>query len=508
MAYEISISGIDEIYFSLINKIDVSVYALDEEERLFFISPAIERISGHKCGDLTGKFLRDFLTSDAGRPPEGFFQDPAGVAVTHDVSIIDVDSTPIKCVITNYRVDGDARIKSVGLIEKNQGTDPEADEKIRKFSIAVEQSPATVVITDKHGSIEYVNPKFTRLTGYSFEEALGQNPRILKSGKQPPEFYREMWQTISSGNEWRGEFHNKKKNDGMYWEAASISPIADKYGEITHYVAVKEDITDRKMAEEALRISEENLRKRNNDMERELEYAKVVISRLLPDKPPLIKNLKVDFRYVPLDAIGGDFFSFHTVPGKGFGVFIGDVVGHGVSAALFLSLIKSVTDRLNIVHGVNPGLYIKELNQELFQSKVMMFFTSLCGYFDLSGHNVSFRFAKGGHPPPILFSALDGSTRQLDSQGIPIGLSPAAEFEEVGAKLLPGDRIYLYTDGIIEVRNADKIMIEPEGLESIIAGTGAMSLGESLDRIIDEAANFRGGIPREDDLIIIGCESL
>lgn len=106
-----------------------------------------------------------------------------------------------------------------------------------------------IVITDLAGNIEYVNPKFTQVTGYSFGEALGQNPRILKSGEMPLEGYERLWKTITSGKEWRGEFHNKKKNGEFYWESASISPVFDSEGAVISFLAVKEDITERKQAE-------------------------------------------------------------------------------------------------------------------------------------------------------------------------------------------------------------------------------------------------------------------
>ena len=127
------------------------------------------------------------------------------------------------------------------------------EDDLRKLSMAVEQSPATVVITDTQGKIEYVNPKFTRLTGYTPEEAIGQNPRILKSGETPTAVYKELWKTIISGKEWQGEFHNKKKNGELYWESALIAPVKDDTGKIRHFLAVKEDITERKRAEQDLK---------------------------------------------------------------------------------------------------------------------------------------------------------------------------------------------------------------------------------------------------------------
>ncbi len=125
-----------------------------------------------------------------------------------------------------------------------------AEENIRMLSRAMEQSPASVVITDLDGKIEYVNPKFTQVTGYTSAEALGQNPRVLKSGETPDKEYKQLWETITSGKEWRGEFHNKKKNGEFYWEYASISPIKDVSGKTTHYLAVKEDITEKKTLEQ------------------------------------------------------------------------------------------------------------------------------------------------------------------------------------------------------------------------------------------------------------------
>jgi PAS domain S-box-containing protein len=135
----------------------------------------------------------------------------------------------------------------------------QAEAQLRKLTRAVEQSPTSIVITDLDGKIEYVNPRFTQVTGYTAEEALGQNPRILKTEVTPAETHVEMWQTLQAGREWRGEFVNRKKNDEIYYESAVISAIIDQQGLPTHYIAVKEDITERKQAEEKLRQQNEYL---------------------------------------------------------------------------------------------------------------------------------------------------------------------------------------------------------------------------------------------------------
>jgi two-component system, NtrC family, sensor kinase len=136
----------------------------------------------------------------------------------------------------------------------------QTEEQLLKLSRTVEQSANLVIIADTQGRIEYVNPQFTQVTGYTPDEVIGQNPRILKSGKTSPEEYRRLWETITSGREWRGEFLNKTKNGELYWASASISPIRNRQGVITHFMAIEEDISELKQAEEALRASERRYR--------------------------------------------------------------------------------------------------------------------------------------------------------------------------------------------------------------------------------------------------------
>ncbi len=133
-----------------------------------------------------------------------------------------------------------------------------AEMELLKLSRAVEQSPASIVMTDLLGTIEFVNPRFTELTGYGFDESLGANPRILKSGETPPEVFIELWQTIAAGGTWYGEIVNKRKDGSLFWGLTSVSPIRNGLGEMTHYLAVCEDITANKKLIEELKIAKDH----------------------------------------------------------------------------------------------------------------------------------------------------------------------------------------------------------------------------------------------------------
>ncbi|MDO3377875.1 putative bifunctional diguanylate cyclase/phosphodiesterase [Geoalkalibacter halelectricus] len=139
--------------------------------------------------------------------------------------------------------------RRLAVAEKKLG---ENEEYLRRLSRAIEQSPSVLVITDAHGLIEYVNPAFTRVTGFAAEEVLGKSPALLSSNSQQESFYREMWETIRAGQEWRGEFFNCRKNGECYWERATISPVKDAQGRVTHFLKVAEDVTARKSADEKI----------------------------------------------------------------------------------------------------------------------------------------------------------------------------------------------------------------------------------------------------------------
>ncbi|MBN1768831.1 MAG: PAS domain S-box protein [Prolixibacteraceae bacterium] len=142
------------------------------------------------------------------------------------------------------------------------------EEEAHVLKRAVEQSPASILVTNSRGEIIYVNPWFTNISGYTFDEVNGKNPNVLQSGNMPADFYKDMWSTILKGKEWHGEFENRKKSGEIFWESASISGVTNDKGEITHFVAVKEDITQQKIFREELRLKNEQLNELNAQKDR------------------------------------------------------------------------------------------------------------------------------------------------------------------------------------------------------------------------------------------------
>jgi diguanylate cyclase (GGDEF)-like protein/PAS domain S-box-containing protein len=230
---------------------------------ILFVNPATVTLIGASSPDqLVGKNVMDFV-HPASRDiviqrMQKLFKEKTILSLADEKFIrLDGRTIDVEVLSRPLELDGSTVFLSVfrDVTERKQ-----AEEKLQELSRAVEQSPASIVITDTSGMIEYVNPRFSQVTGYSFEEAIGQNPRILRTDKTPLETHRQLWETITAGREWQGEFVNQKKNGEFYFESALISPIIDAQGVVTHYLAVKEDITERKRSENELREATQKLR--------------------------------------------------------------------------------------------------------------------------------------------------------------------------------------------------------------------------------------------------------
>jgi PAS domain S-box-containing protein len=244
-----------ELLQSVIEGMGDPVFVKDTDSRYLLINQATVQLFGVTRAEVVGR------GAEAVFPPEvaPFVQESDARVLREGVAMTFEETLPTRMGNRRFLVSKaprrDAQGAIIGLVGVARDiTDlKQADETIRRLSTAVDQSPAAVIITDPSGRIVYVNRKFTEISGYSSEEVVGQNPRLLKSGKTSADQYRQLWSTIQSGATWRGEYQNRRKNGDLYWASTTIAPVKDESGTITHFVAIQEDVTDTRSLEAQLR---------------------------------------------------------------------------------------------------------------------------------------------------------------------------------------------------------------------------------------------------------------
>ena len=387
------------------------------------------------------------------------------------------------------------RIALSDITERKQ-----AETGVRKLSRAVEQSPAAVLITDRNGNIEYMNPQFEQITGYLRAEVLGRNPRILKSGVTSAETYREMWRVISAGGEWRGELCNRKKCGDLYWEDAAISGLRDESGQITHFIGVKADITANNSAVEALWQARQHEIEIGTNIQRTL---------LLGEVPEGIEGAQLAAYAEASQVIDGDFYVVRQYRPGCFEVLVGDVMGKGVQAALMGAAITTaysdaLADLLVAAAGAlpTPAQIVNAIHQALTRRLIALSsFATLALYrFDLDAGTLT--YVNAGHTPGLLTTGVDARPVAILGDNLPIGVMPEENYVQFSVAVGPGDSLLMFSDGITEARNAAG---EEFGLERLCGLLEPGSIADLppatvLHALRGEQRCFNGGGPGTDDL--------
>lgn len=256
------------------------------------------------------------------------------------------------------------------------------------------------------------------------------------------------------------------------------------------------------------RVIESNLRDMITTYKEDLHSAKIVQEFMLPEIPA-IPECKISYRYQPLNPVGGDLLSVIPLEEGGLSILIGDVVGHGISAALIASLVKVFSNKNCRNFGTLPKLYMEQLNREAGNYLPNdYFFTALYGFLKFQKNSAKFIYSRAGHPYPFIFSRKTGKTRILEVSGSPLGLMRELQYNETETELFPQDRIFLITDGLLEIRNESGRLIGSEGFCDIIDEVCSrdLSLNESIEEILQKVEEEGMNAPPEDDRLILGIE--
>jgi PAS domain S-box-containing protein len=362
-----------------------------------------------------------------------------------------------------------------------------ADETVRRLSSAVEQTADMVMITGRDGEIEYVNPAFEATFGYSRSDSVGQSPRILRSGQHDRAYYQKLWATILEGKVYRAQTVNRKKSGELIHVEQTITPMKDEHGELTHFVSVFKDSTERI---------------RNEERENELRAAAHVQMRLFPKVAPRLHALDLAGRAIPAVETSGDYFDFIPLKGGNWAVTIGDVSGHGLGAALIMAEVRAYIRSLLQVTG-EPDLVLDLLNRSLCEDVDVGTFVTLFVVI-LDPKTRSVRYASAGHQPALLLRTTGDRTEELGPTGPGIGIFPDAGFRSSPwISMEPGDVLALLTDGITESRSTAGSFFGDEGVIEILRSQRHSSAEDIVDVLCLTARRYCEPEPVQDDITTV-----
>jgi len=364
----------------------------------------------------------------------------------------------------------------------------------------------------------YANSGFEKLTGYSAESVIGKNCRFLQGPGTDPPAAEEIRRALREERDCVVEILNYRKDGIPFWNRLSITPVRDADHRLTHFIGVQSDVTVRRNAEEALRRAKDELEAANRRMKMDLEMAARIQQAFLPPADMILEGMRIAWTFQPCEELAGDTLNVVPLDGGHVGLYVLDVSGHGVGAALlsvtlnrWLSplppqscLFGRRRDDQRSYEIASPAHVAEQLNRQFpMDPRTMQYFSLLYGVLELS--TGEFRYVCAGHPPPII------APRNADPflgqpGGLPIGLFPASKYEEDLVKLSPGDRVYLYTDGMTETADEDGQELGVTNILAEISERRALPLDRSLAALLDRARLWHKHPMFSDDISILCFE--
>ena len=364
----------------------------------------------------------------------------------------------------------------------------------------------------------YANAGFERLTGYSAAEVMGRNCRFLQGAETDKATLGNLRAALREQREITVQLLNYRKDGTTFWNRLSITPVRDPSGAVTHFIAVQSDVTAEKRAQDALQTANQQLEAANRSLRQDLEAAAAVQRSLLPAALPEIPGIRFAWKYRPCQELAGDFLNVLPLDDHHVAVYILDVSGHGVAAALLsvtLSHVLSpVADRSFLYQAVpeSPGTYrvappsevVARLNKHFrIGPQISQYFTMIYGVLDANTRD--FRYVTAGHPGAL--QVRPGAVPLvLESGGLPVGLLPDASYEERTTRLAPGDRLYFGTDGLTDAENAAGQEFGADNLLESYDQNRHRALDDSLGAVMARVEQWCAPARPADDVAMLAIE--
>jgi sigma-B regulation protein RsbU (phosphoserine phosphatase) len=354
----------------------------------------------------------------------------------------------------------------------------------------------------------YVNEGFERMTGYALGDVLGRNCRFLQGPDTDAAAVAEIRAALEQCRDCVVEVLNYRRDGTPFWNRLSISPLRNAAGEVTHFIGIQSDVTARRLAEEGLRRSKEAL-------EQDLRLAARVQQALLPPPETETGTVRIAHVFHPCDDLAGDAVGIVPLAHDALALFLLDVSGHGVGAAL---LSFTLTHLLSRAPGVDvlteelgerpvilaPAVVAGRLNRQFPMDRTRQYFTLVYGVLD--PHTGRFDYVTAGHPAPLLLP-VGGAPFPVEGAGLPIGMIEDAVYEGAALTIARGERLYFFTDGVIEAINADDAEYGHARLLDAIDRYRGLPLRAGLAAIVTEVRAWCGGRVN-DDVSLLAIERL
>jgi PAS domain S-box-containing protein len=360
-------------------------------------------------------------------------------------------------------------------------------EVISQLSNAVERTTDAVFITDASAVIQYVNPAFETITGHAREQAIGRRPSLLKSGWHEPAYYQRLWKDVLAGRVYSGTLVNRKRTGELFHAEQTITPVTDDEGRITRFVCVMRDVTELKRAQER---------------EAEMRLARVVQQKLFPDGAPSLPGFDLAGAVFPADHTCGDYFDFLPMVDGRVGLAVGDVSGHGFSAALlmaetraYLRSLAEATSDLSAILGRLNLLLCRDTEDERFVTLMLTL---------LDPARKTIVYSSAGHIHGYVIDRYGATRHVLDSTGAPLGIfgdsafasSPEIQLEE-------GDLLLLLTDGAAEAQDRDGAFFGSERVLSVVTEARGESATQIIRCLRSAVEEFAPESPQRDDITVV-----